>query len=89
MGAEAAVGILHRRRLAAADVADREALLARLVDEHETGRRGLGRALDLGVVDEVIAPCGHAPQTRRGVRGGRRNPRKPREHPTVNRTEER
>jgi acetyl-CoA/propionyl-CoA carboxylase carboxyl transferase subunit len=57
MGAEAAVGILHRKSLAAADVADREALLARLVQEHERGAGGLGRALDLGLVDEVIAPA--------------------------------
>jgi acetyl-CoA/propionyl-CoA carboxylase carboxyl transferase subunit len=57
MGAEAAVGILHRKSLAAAAVTDREALLARLIDEHERGSGGVGRALDLGVVDEVIAPA--------------------------------
>ncbi|WP_354670927.1 carboxyl transferase domain-containing protein [Actinomadura sp. DC4] len=58
MGAEAAVGILHRRSLAAAaDDADRAALLARLVEEHERGSGGVIRALDIGVVDEVIVPA--------------------------------
>ncbi|WP_405085386.1 acyl-CoA carboxylase subunit beta [Microbispora sp. NBC_01389] len=57
MGAEAAVGILHRRRLAAAgSEEERERLLAELVREHEERSGGVGRALDLGVVDEVIDP---------------------------------
>ena len=56
MGAEAAVGILHRRRLAAAHPTDREELLARLVEEHEREAGGVHHAVDLGVVDEVIAP---------------------------------
>ena len=55
MGAEAAVGLLHRRSLAAADAADREELLARLIEEHERVSGGVGSALDLEVVDEVIA----------------------------------
>jgi len=61
MGAKAAVGILHRRALAAADEADREALHARLAAEHERIAGGVNRALAIGVVDEVIEPA----QTRR------------------------
>jgi acetyl-CoA/propionyl-CoA carboxylase carboxyl transferase subunit len=57
MGAETAVGILHRKSLAAADGAGRDALLARLVEEHERGSGGVERAIDLGVVDEVILPA--------------------------------
>jgi acetyl-CoA/propionyl-CoA carboxylase carboxyl transferase subunit len=58
MGAEAAVGILHRKSLAAAPSADdREALLARLVEEHERGAGGVHHAVDLGVVDEVVTPA--------------------------------
>ncbi|GAA4254300.1 acyl-CoA carboxylase subunit beta [Dactylosporangium darangshiense] len=57
MGAEAAVGILHRKRLAAAPEEDRPALLGRLVAEHERIAGGVSRSLDLGVVDEVIAPA--------------------------------
>ncbi|WP_182876725.1 acyl-CoA carboxylase subunit beta [Microbispora sp. H10670] len=57
MGAEAAVGVLHRRRLAATgSEEERERLLAELVREHEERSGGVGRALELGVVDEVIDP---------------------------------
>jgi acetyl-CoA/propionyl-CoA carboxylase carboxyl transferase subunit len=56
MGAEAAVGILHRKVLAAASDAERPALLASLVERHEQTSGGLSRGLDLGVVDEVIDP---------------------------------
>ncbi|UJW29143.1 acyl-CoA carboxylase subunit beta [Saccharothrix sp. AJ9571] len=57
MGAEAAVGILHRKKLAAAPEHEREALLATLVTEHELIAGGVGRALGIGVVDEVIEPA--------------------------------
>jgi acetyl-CoA/propionyl-CoA carboxylase carboxyl transferase subunit len=56
MGADAAVGILHRKSLAAAEDGEREALRARLVKEHELMAGGVDRALGLGVVDEVIDP---------------------------------
>ena len=57
MGAEAAVGVLHRRRLAAArSDEERAALLAELITEHNETSGGVGRALRLGVVDEVISP---------------------------------
>jgi len=56
MSAEAAVGVLHRKRLAAAPDDEREALRLRLVDEHVRTAGGVNRALSLGVVDEVINP---------------------------------
>ncbi|MET7302987.1 carboxyl transferase domain-containing protein [Embleya sp. NPDC005575] len=56
MGAEAAVGVLHRKRLAGVEGAAREELLAGLVTEHERISGGVGRALDFGVVDDVIEP---------------------------------
>jgi acetyl-CoA/propionyl-CoA carboxylase carboxyl transferase subunit len=56
MGAKAAVGILHRRALAAADESEREALHTRLAEEHERIAGGVNRALAIGVVDEVIEP---------------------------------
>jgi acetyl-CoA/propionyl-CoA carboxylase carboxyl transferase subunit len=56
MGAPAAVRILHRRKLAAVPEDERPALEARLAEEHERIAGGLDRAIDAGVVDEVIAP---------------------------------
>jgi acetyl-CoA/propionyl-CoA carboxylase carboxyl transferase subunit len=57
MGAEAAVGVLHRKRLAAASDDEREPLRAQLIAEHAVSAGGLDRALALGVVDEVISPA--------------------------------
>ena len=56
MGASAAVGILHRRRLAAAEPGEREALHAQLAAEHEKVAGGVNRALEIGVVDRVVEP---------------------------------
>ncbi|MEU8242619.1 carboxyl transferase domain-containing protein [Actinoplanes missouriensis] len=56
MSADAAVGVLHRRRLADASDTARPALRRRLVAEHERVAGGVDRALGLGVVDEVIDP---------------------------------
>jgi acetyl-CoA/propionyl-CoA carboxylase carboxyl transferase subunit len=56
MGAKAAVGILHRKKLAAVPSAEREALHARLAAEHELIAGGVNRALEIGVVDEVVDP---------------------------------
>ncbi|HVK24808.1 MAG TPA: carboxyl transferase domain-containing protein [Actinokineospora sp.] len=61
MGAKAAVGILHRKKLAAATEDEREALHAHLTTEHERIAGGVDRAMAIGVVDEVIDPR----QTRR------------------------
>ena len=56
MGAKAAVGILHRKQLAAAAEDEREALHTRLAEEHERTAGGVARALSIAVVDEVIDP---------------------------------
>ncbi len=56
MGASAAVNVLHRKRLAAAPVGEREALRAQLIEEQARTAGGVGRALEIGVVDEVIKP---------------------------------
>ncbi len=56
MGAKAAVGILHRKKLAAAAPGEREALHAQLAEEHEQIAGGVNRALQIGVVDEVVEP---------------------------------
>ncbi|QYC42733.1 putative propionyl-CoA carboxylase beta chain 6 [Nonomuraea coxensis DSM 45129] len=56
MGAEPAVGVLHRKALAAAPEEEREELRARLAEEHRRTAGGVERAVALGVVDEVIAP---------------------------------
>ncbi|WP_061291594.1 acyl-CoA carboxylase subunit beta [Herbidospora cretacea] len=56
MGAVAAVRILKRRELAAAPEEERADLEHRLAEEHEKIAGGLDKAIDLGVVDEVIKP---------------------------------
>ncbi len=61
MGAKAAVGILHRKKLAAVPPGEREALLAQLAQAHERIAGGVNRALEIGVVDDVVEPS----QTRR------------------------
>jgi acetyl-CoA/propionyl-CoA carboxylase carboxyl transferase subunit len=57
MGAVAAVRILHRRRLAEVPEGSRGALELELAAEHEQLAGGLQRAIDIGVVDEVVAPA--------------------------------
>jgi acetyl-CoA/propionyl-CoA carboxylase carboxyl transferase subunit len=61
MGPEAAVGILHRKALAAAPDHERDALRSRLVADQIRIAGGVDRAMAIGVLDEVISPC----QTRR------------------------
>jgi acetyl-CoA/propionyl-CoA carboxylase carboxyl transferase subunit len=56
MGAVAAVRILHRRALAAAQPEERHELEAQLAAEHERESGGLTRAAEIGVIDEVIEP---------------------------------
>jgi acetyl-CoA/propionyl-CoA carboxylase carboxyl transferase subunit len=56
MGASAAVNILHRKKLAAAPHEEREALRAQLIDEQARIAGGVNRALEIGVVDDVIKP---------------------------------
>ncbi|NDL56972.1 carboxyl transferase domain-containing protein [Phytoactinopolyspora mesophila] len=56
MGAVAAVRILHRRKLAEVDPELRSQVEAELAEEHERVAGGLSRAMELGVVDEVVEP---------------------------------
>jgi acetyl-CoA/propionyl-CoA carboxylase carboxyl transferase subunit len=57
MGAKAAVGILHKKKLAAALDHEREALHDELAAEHERLAGGVDNAIDIGVVDEKIDPA--------------------------------
>ncbi len=57
MGAKAAVGILHKKAIAKAPESEREALINRLTAEHEAIAGGVGRAVSIGVVDEIIDPA--------------------------------
>lgn len=57
MGAEAAVGVLHRKKLAAVPADEREALRARLIEEHKKTAGGVDRAMALEVVDRIIDPA--------------------------------
>jgi acetyl-CoA/propionyl-CoA carboxylase carboxyl transferase subunit len=56
MGASAAVNILHRKKLAASPHEQREALRETLIQEQITVAGGVNRALEIGVVDELITP---------------------------------
>jgi acetyl-CoA/propionyl-CoA carboxylase carboxyl transferase subunit len=56
MGSVAAVRVLHRRRIADAPDDLRAALEQELADEHDLIAGGIDRAIEIGVVDEVISP---------------------------------
>ncbi|NYG55582.1 carboxyl transferase domain-containing protein [Nocardioides perillae] len=56
MGAVAAVRILHRRRLAEVAPDIRPQVEAELAAEHERIAGGVDKAVEIGVVDEVVAP---------------------------------
>ncbi len=56
MGSVAAIRILHRRKLAAAPEDVRPQLEAELAAEHERIAGGVEKAMDIGVVDEIVAP---------------------------------
>ncbi len=56
MGSVAAIRILHRRRLAEVDDAERPAVEAELAAEHDKLSGGLDRAVQIGVVDEIVEP---------------------------------
>ncbi len=63
MGAVAAVRILHRRRLAEVPEDARAQVEAELAAEHERLAGGIPRAMEIGVVDEIIATA----QTRSAI----------------------
>jgi acetyl-CoA/propionyl-CoA carboxylase carboxyl transferase subunit len=56
MGAVAAVRILHRRRLAEVPDDARAQVETELAAEHEVLAGGLPRAVEIGVIDEVVEP---------------------------------
>jgi acetyl-CoA/propionyl-CoA carboxylase carboxyl transferase subunit len=56
MGAVAAVRILHRRRLAEVAEDARAAVEVELAAEHEVLAGGLPRAVEIGVIDEIVEP---------------------------------
>jgi acetyl-CoA/propionyl-CoA carboxylase carboxyl transferase subunit len=57
MGAVAAVRILHRRKLAEVAPDIRPQVEAELAEEHEQIAGGVDRAVEIGVVDEVVEPA--------------------------------
>ncbi|GAA1264839.1 acyl-CoA carboxylase subunit beta [Sphaerisporangium rubeum] len=56
MGASAAVDILHRRKLRSAPADRREELRRTLITQQEREAGGVAKAVEIGVVDEVIDP---------------------------------
>src|SRR5216684_336691 len=57
MGAVAAIRILHRRTLASVPASELQQKEAELAAEHEATAGGLQRAIEIGVVDEVVSPA--------------------------------
>lgn len=57
MGAVAAVRILHRRKIAAVAADLRPRVEAELAVEHEQLAGGVNRAMEIGVVDEIVEPA--------------------------------
>ncbi|GAB2851906.1 acyl-CoA carboxylase subunit beta [Streptomyces deserti] len=83
MGAEGAVGVLHRRELAAAD--DPEALRAQLVAAYESTHGTPYLAAERGYVDAVIAPRDTRAHICRALRAlrGKRAPMPERRHGNI------
>ncbi|MFF7652809.1 acyl-CoA carboxylase subunit beta [Streptomyces sp. NPDC007983] len=83
MGAEGAVGVLHRRELAAAD--DPEALRARLLATYESTYGTPYLAAERGYVDAVIAPRDTRSHVCRALRAlrGKRAPMPERRHGNI------
>ena len=79
MGSVAAIRILHRRRLAEVPEDARAQVELELAAEHEVISGGIARAVDIGVVDEIVEPTVTTSTVARilldtpGVRGGHGN----------------
>lgn len=56
MGAVAAIRVLHRRKLAEVSPKIRPRVEAELAAEHERVAGGVDRAVEIGVVDEIVEP---------------------------------
>lgn len=63
MGAVAAIRVLHRRRLAEVPPDLRDQVEAELAAEHERMAGGVEKAVEIGVVDEIVEPS----RTRRAI----------------------
>ncbi len=74
MGPVAAVRILRRRELAAATESERPVLEARLAAEHAEAEGGVEAAMDVGAVDEVIAPARTRTAVARAIAAGLTDP---------------
>src|SRR3954454_20470233 len=57
MGAVAAIRVLHRRKLAEVSPEIRPQVEAELAAEHERQAGGVERAVEIGVVDEIVEPA--------------------------------
>jgi acetyl-CoA/propionyl-CoA carboxylase carboxyl transferase subunit len=57
MGSVAAIRILHKRKLAGVPTDQLREAEAQLATEHEATVGGLSRAVEIGVIDEVISPA--------------------------------
>jgi acetyl-CoA/propionyl-CoA carboxylase carboxyl transferase subunit len=60
MGAVAAVRILHKRKLAAVPADELHEAETALATEHAATVGGLDRAVEIGVIDEIISPASTA-----------------------------
>ena len=83
MGAKAAVGILHKKKLAAAPDHEREALHEELAAEHERIAGGVDAAIEIGVVDAKIDPAHTRSVLTQALAEAPGSPRPAQEHPAV------
>jgi acetyl-CoA/propionyl-CoA carboxylase carboxyl transferase subunit len=74
MGAIAAVRILHRRKLAEVDPDVRPSVEAELAAEHERIAGGVDKAVEIGVVDEVIEPASTRSALAQAIADAQRDP---------------
>ena len=83
MGPVAAVRILHRRKLAAVAEDVRPQVEAELAAEHERIAGGVEKAVEIGVVDEIVAPGDPVGAGPRDPRRRHRRPGRAHQHPVV------
>jgi acetyl-CoA/propionyl-CoA carboxylase carboxyl transferase subunit len=83
MGAVAAVRILHRRKLAEVDPDIRPSVEAELAAEHERIAGGVDKAVEIGVVDEVIEPDATRSALARAIVDGQQEPARRGQHGNI------
>ncbi|GAB3588975.1 acyl-CoA carboxylase subunit beta [Calidifontibacter terrae] len=69
MGHVAAIRILHRRRLAEVDESERAAVEDQLAAEHAVLAGGLPRAVEIGVIDEIVEPSATRSEIAKAIAG--------------------